>query len=427
MPDDRPRYLRAAVMRALPALRPADSARIAWTGARFPTLVDVSPLRHLVHSLGLSRSRLLSDDSPQTRLEGSAGNWEEVMRDLGAGPGGSVADLAAAFRTHVAPSAAATSTRAKNWAGWRAVLTWATARGALGLVLPMARETLEALVWDMLSCQCTAPMIKGIVDATQARHRRFDLPPPLVGVRAYTRFTGSLARFQGTQSPYKSPITPDLVRAMLLTPTSSPAEERNVLAACVGTVCGLRPAEGAAMQACDVMFGFDTRHGLAYRDAAATNVMQRKQDQGRKGHHPRIGRGSRPETDIVGRLRTFMANCGTSPGPRCTKQARPHARCPACAPLFPVFLPGGAPRSKAPSPSAFSDMVLKALKLAGADTRNFSGVCARRGCISTATEAGVPEAVIYLQSGHAQSTSARSYIKLTRPDLLYATWEAFRL
>ena len=80
-----------------------------------------------------------------------------------------------------------------------------------------------------------------------------------------------------------------------------------------------------------------------------------------------------------------------------------------------------------PSPSAFSDMVLKALKLAGADTRDFSGVCARRGCISTATEAGVPEAVIYLQSGHAQSTSARSYIKLTRPDLLYATWEAFGL
>ena len=86
------------------------------------------------------------------------------------------------------------------------------------------------------------------------------------------------------------------------------------------------------MQACDLMVGFDARHGPAYRLAAATNVMQRKQDQGRKGHHPRIGRGSRPETDIVGRLIAFMASCGTTPGPRCTKQARPHARCPACAP-----------------------------------------------------------------------------------------------
>jgi hypothetical protein len=427
MPNDRPRYLQEAALRSLGALRPSDAARIAWAGSRFPTLADVSPLRHLVHSLGLSRTRLLSDDSPQTRLESSDGNWEEVMHDLGAGAGCSVAELSAAFRLHVAPSAAAASTRAKDWAGWRGVLTWATARGALGLVLPMTRETLEALVWDMLSCQCTAPMIRGVVDATQARHRRFGLPSPLVGARAYARFMGSLSRFQGTQSPYKSPITPELVMAILLTPTSSPAEERNVLAACTGTISGLRPCEGAAMQACDLMMGFDLRHGPEYRLAAATNVMKRKQDQGRKGHHPRIGRGSRPETDIVGRLIAFMAACGTTPGPRCTKQARPHARCPACAPLFPLFLPGGAPRHKAPSASAFSDMILKALRLAGADTRDFSGVCARRGCISTAIEAGVPEAVVYLQSGHAQSTSARCYIKLTKPDLLYATWAAFGL
>jgi acyl-CoA thioesterase FadM len=102
--------------------------------------------------------------------------------------------------------------------------------------------------------------------------------------------------------------------------------------------------------------------------------MKRKQDQGRKGHHPRIGRGSRPETDIVGRLIAFMATCGTTPGPRCTKQARPHARCPACAPLFPLFLPGGAPRPKAPSASAFSDMILKALRLAGADHSALLGI-----------------------------------------------------
>jgi hypothetical protein len=36
----------------------------------------------------------------------------------------------------------------------------------------------------------------------------------------------------------------------------------------------------------------------------------------------------------------------------------------------------------------------QALRLAGADTRDVSGVCARRGCISTTTEAGVPEAII---------------------------------
>ena len=118
-----------------------------------------------------------------------------------------------------------------------------------------------------------------------------------------------------------------------------------------------------------------------------------------------------------------MASLGTAPVPSCTKAARPHARCPVCAPLFLIFLPGGAPRRPAQSSTFF----LKAMKLAGADTRDFSGVCARRGCISTAIEAGVPEPIIWLQTGHAQSVSARTYIKLSKPDLLFATWAAFDL
>ena len=72
-------------------------------------------------------------------------------------------------------------------------------------------------------------------------------------------------------------------------------------------------------------------------------------------------------------------------------------------------------------------MILKALRHAGANSRDYSGVCARRGCISTATEANVPEAILWLQSGHAQSRSSRVYTKLSRPDLLFATWAAFNL
>jgi hypothetical protein len=349
------------------------------------------------------------------------------MASLGAGPGGSVSEMAAAFRAHVSPSAATASTGSKDWAGWRKMLSWAIARRALGKILPMSRPTREALIWDMLACQCTANIIKGVIDAFQARHRGFSLTSPIVGPRAYSRLTQSLTRFQGTQSLYKSLITPALVKAMLSVKTSTPAQERNVLAACVGTVDGLRPAEGADLQACDLRFEFDLRHGPQYRGTAATNVMKRKQDQGRKSHHPRIGRGSRPETDIVRRLRAFMVSCGTVPGLGCSKAVRPHARCPVCAPLFPSFLPGGAPHKATPSPTSFSDMILKALKLAGADTRDFSGVCPRRGCNSTAIEAGVPEPIIWLQTGHAQSNSARAYIKLSEPDLLFATWAAFDL
>ncbi len=71
-------------------------------------------------------------------------------------------------------------------------------------------------------------------------------------------------------------------------------------------------------------------------------------------------------------------------------------------------------------------MILQALKHAGANSRDHSGECARRGCISTATEVR-EETVLWLQSGHAQTRSSRAYIKLAMPDLLFATWAAFNL
>ena len=57
----------------------------------------------------------------------------------------------------------------------------------------------------------------------------------------------------------------------------------------------------------------------------------------------------------------------------------------------------------------------------------FSWISARRGGLSTALEAGVPEAILWMQSGHAADVSARRYISLRSPKLLYRTWEAFRV
>ena len=420
-----PTLMRVAVLRAL---SPVDAALVSWTGARFPTLADASVLRGLVMSLGLDLNQLLTNISQPTALELSDGNWEPVMALLGHNTAfGSVHELTAAFDLNVAPSAAAPSTRAKDWAGWRAVLAWGTARGCLDRLLPMTLPTLKAVIWDLLSCQCTTPVIKGVIDGIQARHRQFGLQSPLVGVLSYSRLIQSLSRFQGTQRTLKLPISAGLVRQVLEVLCTTPAEERDCLALGTATVAGIRPLEGSRLQACDVLFNFDAQKHPAYTGTAALNVMNRKQDQIRRGHNPRIGRASRGKLDIVRRLQVFMASIGTTPGQGCTKKERPHARCPVCAPLFPLFLPDGSARKTAPSPSAFSGMVLKGLKLAGADTRGFSGVCARRGCITTAIEAGVPEAVLWLQSGHGSDRSSRTYINLHDPALLFQTWAAFRL
>jgi hypothetical protein len=37
-----------------------------------------------------------------------------------------------------------------------------------------------------------------------------------------------------------------------------------------------------------------------------------------------------------------------------------------------------------------------------------------------------PEAILWMQSGHAQDVAARRYVQLRSPKLLYRTWEAFK-
>ena len=47
--------------------------------------------------------------------------------------------------------------------------------------------------------------------------------------------------------------------------------------------------------------------------------------------------------------------------------------------------------------------------------------------MSTAIEAGVPEAILSMQSGHSQDVTARHYVALNSPALLYRTYKSFDL
>ena len=72
-------------------------------------------------------------------------------------------------------------------------------------------------------------------------------------------------------------------------------------------------------------------------------------------------------------------------------------------------------------------MVIRGLGHVGYNTALFSGISARRGGLSTAIEAGVPETILWMQSGHAQDKAARRYVQLGSPKLLYRTWDSFQL
>ena len=72
-------------------------------------------------------------------------------------------------------------------------------------------------------------------------------------------------------------------------------------------------------------------------------------------------------------------------------------------------------------------MIIRGMQHVGFDTTYFSGISARKGGLSTAIEAGVPEHILWMQSGHAQDVAARRYIRLGSPRLFYRTWDAFRV
>ena len=127
-----------------------------------------------------------------------------------------------------------------------------------------------------------------------------------------------------------------------------------------------------------------------------------------------------------------MDMAGNRPNTMCDAATARGRDCRHCLPLFPKLLKGAGDTytihpDPAPSPAQIPAMVVAALRMIGVDTTAFSGVCCRMGGLTIATEAGVPESILWMQSGHAQDRAARRYVRLTNPDRLYDTWRAFQL
>lgn len=71
--------------------------------------------------------------------------------------------------------------------------------------------------------------------------------------------------------------------------------------------------------------------------------------------------------------------------------------------------------------------VTNSLAMLGVDTTHYSGLSMRRGGISAALVARVPEPILFLQSGHGSDNSARNYMVPRDPHILYETYLAFGL
>ena len=374
-------------------------------------------------------SAVLLNQSQPTLLETAPGSWTSA---LAGPPPSSIADLVAAFNTHVWPSRAQASTRSKHWDNWAVVITWAVAWGVVHHILPMPTDILKALSWELLCMGTPRSVITAIWAAVQHRHHCAGLPAPISGFGEFSAWTRCLASLLGRPSALLFPIHRSLVAALLRLRPAGLRDNRDRLLIALATICCLRVSEVAALQICDVWFDFHTGYGIpGFHGTAAIHVGRRKNDCERKGHHPAIGRSTDRALDLVFQLLMWFRANHLVVSPLCQKRASPAFRCPHCPPLFSRLVNGPAgshvPSFTPLSSQMIGDGIRRLLGACGADVSHFSGISARKGGLTTAISAGVSEEILFLQSGHGQARAARNYMHLQDPDRLFDTYRAFGL
>ena len=415
-----------------------------------PTLASFQPVRDHATRLGLDIEHWLFQDGAECALEACDGRWQPAVHAIAfpsrAAAAPSVAESVEAFNRHIRPLERAPRTRSKYQTHRLTILTWAIWKGVLPTLLPMSDDVLRAFIWDALAFEASLPVLKHSVDAIKAWHKRLSLQAPADGPGDYRRLTHSLSRFQPSSRCLKFPIHKGALKKLLLLPVPPHPPCGGVKARCpicwaflrrwvdclggaTATAACLRCAEGGALQSCDLRLLFDELAGyLQFVGCAAINIKVRKNDQLRAGHLPRLGRPNDSRFDLIAQLQEMMRQLGNLPRPGCTKSGNLSAHCPVCPPLFPRSMRNGEfDFSRNATSEEFSAMVKRGLGHVGFDTDLFSGISARKGGLSTAIEAGVPESILWMQSGHALDVAARRYVTLRSPALLYKTWEAFDL
>lgn len=405
----------------------------SWShSAGMPFVTNLSSLAGSPAFAACNPTEILLNTSAKTVLEAADGNWTATMAHASAAIPTTVAGLTAAFNTHIWPSRSAASSRGKNWSNWAVVVTWAIAWRIVHCILPMDTDILKGLTWELLCMGTSRAVITAIWSAIQNRHRVAGLKPPIHGAGEFSAWTRCLASLVGRPTALLFPVHRLIIAALLRARPCLLRDQRDRLMVCLATICCLRVAELAALQVCDLWFGFHTGYGIpGFEGTAAVHIGRRKNDCERKGHHPAIGRSRDPVLDLVHQLLIWLAQNGLVVSPLCRKRADPAARCPHCFPLFSRL--GNGPRCDATttnrpiSASMFGDALRRALGSCGADTARFSGISARKGGLTTAITAGVTEEILFLQSGHGQTRAARNYMHLQEPDRLFDTFRAFQL
>jgi hypothetical protein len=330
------------------------------------------------------------------------------------------------FKTEVLTSALAPGTRKRYFPLWKGFVTFGIAHGALTQVMPATREIVQAWALELMMLGASPSLIRSSVAAVQSRHTDFGFTPPLSGKLEFKRMMKAVGSLQGTPRRQIMPLSRRMLRRLMRLKGLTSAQNRNVLVTVLGTQLCCRVGELKRLQICDFIPGFDAHFHPKYLGSAAFRIRKRKQDQLRRGLYPRVLAGSRSELCTVKRLQAMMRARGVQVAAECTKGAHPAARCRHCPALFTSERRVDGVHQRL-SRQQISGAVKASLKLIGIDSPLVSGISMRRGGISAAVHARVPEPVLFLQSGHGSGMAARAYMVPQDPRVLFETAQALRL
>jgi hypothetical protein len=96
----------------------------------------------------------------------------------------------------------------------------------------------------------------------------------------------------------------------------------------------------------------------------------------------------------VDQHKVFIQHVWVEPRKGCTKWQNPSEGCRLCPLLLPLSFPDGSfDLTRLPSPECISAMIVRP-GLVGINAHFFSGICARKGCLSTAMGKEVPGKIV---------------------------------
>ena len=141
-------------------------------------------------------------------------------------------------------------------------MSWAIARKAVKLSLPMSTDTLEALTWDLVTHAASASLIETLWHAIQACHPQYHPTPPIDGRGELTAWKRSIASVTGRPLSLKLPIHRTVVVRLLAWRPTQVAWNRARLATALATIACLRISEVAHLQVRDLWFDHFTGYGI---------------------------------------------------------------------------------------------------------------------------------------------------------------------